>query len=104
MFPCSKGHLVRAYLDTKARHYLKDLRKFFRISGDTMILVIAMMAVASITNGKSTLLSIHLEASEDIIAKFKSQSLHIIRIRHCNAGGSGNSPSLIPALWNIVHK
>ena len=31
--------------------------------------------------------------------KFKSQALHIIRIKYCNAGGSGNSPSLIPALW-----
>ena len=33
--------------------------------------------------------------------KFKSQVLHIIRIKYCNAGGSGNSPFLIPAFWNI---
>ena len=27
---------------------------------------------------------------------FKSQALHIIKIKYCNAGGGGNSPSLIP--------
>ena len=39
--------------------------------------------------------------------KFKPQALHIIRIQYCNAGGSGNPPSLISALWNIgilLHK
>jgi hypothetical protein len=49
----------------------------------------------------------HFEAMEDIIAKFKSKALHIIRIEYFNAGGIGNSPSLIPALWNIgilLHK
>ena len=34
--------------------------------------------------------------SEDIITKFKSQGLHIIRIKYWNAGGSGNPPSLFP--------
>ena len=41
------------------------------------------------------------------MTKFKSQALHIIKIKSCNAGGSGNPPSLIPALWNIgilLHK
>jgi hypothetical protein len=49
----------------------------------------------------------HFEASADIMAKFKSKALHIIRIEYCNAGWSGNSPSLIPTLWNIgilLHK
>ena len=47
------------------------------------------------------------EASEDIMTKFKSQGLHIIRIKYWNASGSGSPPSLIPALWNIgilLHK
>ena len=43
----------------------------------------------------------HFEVSEDIRTKFKSQALHIIRIRCGNATGSGNSFLLIPALWNI---
>ena len=34
-------------------------------------------------------------------AKFKSQALDIIRIKYWKSGGSGNPPSLIPALWNI---
>ena len=37
----------------------------------------------------------------------KSQTLHIIRIKYCNAGGSGSPPSLISAFWNIgilLHK
>ena len=49
----------------------------------------------------------HFEASEDIITKFKSQALHVIRIKYWKAGGNGNPPSLIPALWNIgilLHK
>ena len=49
----------------------------------------------------------HFEVSEDIITKFKSQGLYIIRIKYWNAGGFGNPPSLIPALWNIgilLHK
>ena len=57
--------------------------------------------------GLPTLRTCHFEASEYIMAKFKSQALHIIKIKYCNAGGSGNSPSLIPALWNIdilLHK
>ena len=47
------------------------------------------------------------EASEDIMTKFKSQGLHIIRIKYWNASGSGSPPSLILALWNIgilLHK
>ena len=41
------------------------------------------------------------------MTKFKSQALHIIRIKYWKASGSGNPPSLIPALWNIgisIHK
>ena len=41
----------------------------------------------------------HFEASDDVIKKFKSQALQIIR--NFIAGGSGNPPSLISALWNI---
>ena len=43
----------------------------------------------------------HFPASEDIMTKFKSQGLHIIRIHFWNACGSGSPPSLIPTLWNI---
>ena len=49
----------------------------------------------------------HLEAREDIITKFKSESLHIIGIKYWKASGSGNPPFLIPALWNrgiLLHK
>ena len=41
------------------------------------------------------------------MTKFESQALQIIRIKYWNAGGSGNPPSLIPALWKIgivLHK
>ena len=34
-------------------------------------------------------MSWHFEASEDIMTKFKSQALHIIRIKYWNAGGKG---------------
>ena len=51
--------------------------------------------------GIPTLKSWHFEASEDIMTKFKSQGLHIIRIKYWNASGSGSPPSLIPAHWNI---
>ena len=43
----------------------------------------------------------HFEASEDIMPKFKSKCLYIIRINYWNASGSGFPPFLIPALWNI---
>ena len=33
--------------------------------------------------------------------KFKSQALHVIRIRYWKAGGSGNLPSFISTNWNI---
>ena len=49
----------------------------------------------------------HFEPSEDIMTKFKSQDLHIIRIKYSNASGSGPPPSLPPNLWNIgilLHK
>ena len=49
----------------------------------------------------------HFEASEDIMTKFTSPGLHIIRIKYCNAGWSGNPPSFISTLWNIgilLHK
>jgi hypothetical protein len=42
----------------------------------------------------------HFEASE-IMTKFKSQGLYIIRIKYLNASGRGPPPSLIPTLWNI---
>ena len=35
------------------------------------------------------------------MTKFESQALHVIRIKYWKAGGSGNPPSLIHALWNI---
>ena len=41
------------------------------------------------------------------MTKFKSQALHIIRIKYHNTGGSGNPPSFIPVLCNIgilLHK
>ena len=57
--------------------------------------------------GIPTLKSWHFDAREDIITKFKSQVLYIIRIKHWNASGSSFTPSLIPAYWNIgilLHK
>ena len=51
--------------------------------------------------GIPNLKSWHFEVSEDIITKFKSQGLYIIRIKYWNASGSGPPPSLIPTLWNI---
>ena len=41
----------------------------------------------------------HFEDYEDI--NFKSQALHIIRIKYWKAAGSDNPSFLIPALWNI---
>ena len=41
------------------------------------------------------------------MTKFTSQALHVIRIKFFKAGGSGNTPSLISALWDIdilLHK
>ena len=49
----------------------------------------------------------HFEAIEDIMTKFISQGLHIIRIKYWNANGSGPHPSFVPALWIIgilLHK
>ena len=43
----------------------------------------------------------HFKASEDIMTKFRSQAPNIIKIKYWNAGGSGNPPSLIPALQKI---
>ena len=54
-----------------------------------------------------SLKSCHFEARKDIMTKFKSQALQIIRIKYWKASGSGNSPSFISALWNIgilLHK
>ena len=47
----------------------------------------------------------HLEASEDIITKFKPQGLYTIKIKYWKASGSGFLPSLIPTLQNrgILH-
>ena len=36
------------------------------------------------------------------MTKFKSQALHIIRIKYWKSNGSGNTPSLIPALRKIA--
>ena len=36
------------------------------------------------------------------MTKFKSQALHIIAIKYWKASGSGNPPSLIPALRKIA--
>ena len=44
----------------------------------------------------------HFEASEDIMTKFTSQALHVIRIKYLKAGGSDNPSFLIPALWIIL--
>ena len=49
-----------------------------------------------------TLKTCYLEASEDIMTKFKSEALHIIRIKCWTASGSGNPPFLIPALRKIA--
>ena len=49
-----------------------------------------------------TLKTCYFEASEDIMTKFKSQALHIIRIKYWKASGSGNPPSFIPALRKIA--
>ena len=52
--------------------------------------------------GIPTLKSWHFEANEDIMTKFKSWGLHIIKIKYWwNASGIGPTPSLIPTLWNI---
>ena len=57
--------------------------------------------------GIPNLKSWHFQASEDIMAKFKSQGLHNARIKYWNAIGSGFTPLFIPAHWNIgilLHK
>ena len=43
----------------------------------------------------------HFEVSADITINFSSQALHVIIIKHCNAGGSGNPPCFISTLLNI---
>ena len=39
--------------------------------------------------------------SEDIMTKFKSQGLYIIKIKYWNASGSESPPYCIPTLWII---
>jgi hypothetical protein len=51
--------------------------------------------------GIPTLRPYHFESSEDIMTKFESQALHVIRIQYLKAGGSDNPSFLIPAHWNI---
>ena len=51
--------------------------------------------------GISTLKCWHFEAREDVMTKFRSQGLHIKRIKYGNASGSGFPPYLNPTLWNI---
>ena len=46
----------------------------------------------------------HFAANEDMMTKFNSQGLHIIRIKFWNACWSGSPPSLIPTLWNTLGK
>ena len=45
---------------------------------------------------------LHFEASKDIMIKFKSQAVHIIRIKYWKASGRGNPPFLIPVLQKIA--
>ena len=49
-----------------------------------------------------TLKTCCFEASEDIITKFKSQALHILKIKYWKASGSGNPPFFISALRKIA--
>ena len=49
-----------------------------------------------------TLNTCYFEASEDIMTKFKSQALHILKIKYWKASGSGNSLFLISALRKIA--
>ena len=46
------------------------------------------------------------EASEDIMTKFKSQALHVLRIKYSKAGGSGNPPSSpsCPLAFQIINR
>ena len=47
----------------------------------------------------------YYEASEGFMTKLKPHTLHTERIKYWNADGSGNPPSLILALLNILlHK
>jgi hypothetical protein len=58
--------------------------------------------IKQLKTGISTLRTCHFEAHEDIVTKFTSQALHVIKIKYKKAGGSGNPDSFIPAqLWNI---
>jgi hypothetical protein len=56
-----------------------------------------------------TLKTCYFEANEDIMTKFKSHALHIIRIKYWKASGSGNPPSLPHSCppencqWNFVY-
>ena len=50
---------------------------------------------------KTSKFKVHFEASEDIITKFNSQGLYIMKIKYWNSSGNGFPPSLIPALRNI---
>jgi hypothetical protein len=58
--------------------------------------------IKQLINGHSNFKDCYFEASEDIITKFKSQALHITRIKYWKASGSGSPPSLIPALQKIA--
>ena len=58
--------------------------------------------IKQLKNGHS-----NFEDFEDITTKFKSQALHVIRIKYWKAGGSDNPPSFNPTLLNIgilLHK
>ena len=46
--------------------------------------------------------SCHFEASIDIMTRFKSQALNIIRIKYWKASGVGNPPILIHVLQKIA--
>jgi hypothetical protein len=43
----------------------------------------------------------NFKARKYIMTKFKSQALHIRRLKHWKASGSGDPPSLLPALQKI---
>ena len=49
-----------------------------------------------------TLKTCYFVVSEDIMTKFESQALHIIRIKHWKASGSGKPPFLIHVLRKIA--
>ena len=58
--------------------------------------------IKQLKNGHSNFKTWYFEAREDIITKFKSQALDIIRIKYWKACVSGNPPFLLTALRKIA--